>query len=58
MFCGDCDFGTAEQVVGNGITESPYIWLIRCEFDNELYHYPDDECTQYKFAREGKMDEN
>ena len=58
MLCGDCDFGTTERVVGNGITEPPYVWLVRCEFDDELYHYPDDECTRDEFVRERKILKN
>lgn len=43
--CCSCSLGREERIVGNGITEPPYLWLIRCPFDNEYYKYPDDECT-------------
>lgn len=43
--CCSCGLGREERIVGNGITEPPYLCLIRCPFDNEYYKYPDDECT-------------
>ena len=45
MCCGSCPYGHEECVVGNGITEPPYLRLIRCQFETEYYKYPDDECT-------------
>lgn len=43
--CEECTLGKTERVVGNGITEPPYVWLIRCPFDTKFYHYPDDACN-------------
>lgn len=45
MRCCSCSLGHEERVIGNGITEPPYLWLIRCPFDNAYYKYPDDECA-------------
>lgn len=42
--CEDCLYGQLERVVGNGITEPPYVWLIRCPY-NDYYKYPDDYCN-------------
>jgi hypothetical protein len=44
MICEECTLGKTERVVGNGITEPPYLFLIRCPFETEYYKYPDDEC--------------
>lgn len=44
MICGECPKGKTERVVGDGITEPPYVWLVRCPFETEYYKYPDDEC--------------
>lgn len=54
MCCCSCHLGHEQRVVGNGITEPPYLWLIRCPFEAEYYKYPDDECThesEYERAR-------
>lgn len=45
MCCEACSLGHEERVLGNGITEPPYLLLIRCPFDDEFYKYPDDECS-------------
>lgn len=39
------------MVVGNGITEPPYLQLIRCPFEAEYYKYPDDECCHQEEAK-------
>ena len=43
--CGECPIGKIETIVGNGITEPPYLSLVRCPFDNKFYKYRDDECN-------------
>lgn len=48
MNCEKCSFGKAEIVVGNGITEPPYLKLVRCPFEKEYYKYPDDKCNHEK----------
>lgn len=45
MICSNCPLGKIEKVVGNGITEPPYIWLVRCPFETENYKNQDDECN-------------
>lgn len=44
MICHECPLGQEERRVGNGMSESPYIFLVRCPFDNEYYKNWDDEC--------------
>ena len=46
--CGKCPYGEKKLVVGNWITEPPYISVIRCPYDNEYYKYPDDKCNHMK----------
>lgn len=55
LFCEECPLGKIETVLGNGITEPPYLGLIRCPFETEYYKYPDDECNHQKelLKREG-----
>jgi len=58
MLCEDCKLGKEERVVGDGIYEPPYIWLIRCPFEKEVYLYPDDECKYPNLIKEaGNGDE-
>ena len=45
MICHDCQLGKEERHVGNGINEPPYIFLVRCPFDNKYYKQWDDECS-------------
>lgn len=45
--CENCGHGTKERVLGNGITEPPYLFMIRCPFDKEYYKYMDDCCDQW-----------
>lgn len=52
MNCENCNIGNKETVLGNGITEPPYISLIRCPFEKEYYKYPDDECNHEKYRTE------
>ena len=42
--CGDCPHGKTVTIVGNGITEPPYLTLVRCPYDDRYYRYPDDVC--------------
>ena len=44
MTCEECKIGIKERVLGNGITEPPYLILVRCPYENEYYKYLDDEC--------------
>lgn len=46
LLCSQCNLGKKVSIVGDGITEPPYLQMIRCPFDNEYYKYPDDECNQ------------
>lgn len=52
IFCDECPLGKKETIVGNGITEPPYLQLIRCPFETEYYKYPDDECSHRDEAKE------
>lgn len=45
MMCLECERGEKKTVPGNGLTEPPYIEVIRCPFDNKYYHSPFYECT-------------
>lgn len=49
--CANCPLGNPKTVCGNGITEPPYLQLIRCPFENEYYKYPDDECCHREERR-------
>lgn len=53
IFCSDCPHGKPEIVCGNGITEPPYLRLIRCPFETEYYKYPDDECNHKEEKKKG-----
>lgn len=37
MICGECDKGEIRTVVGNGITEPPYVTVVKCPHDDEYY---------------------
>lgn len=50
MKCEDCSLGKAERVVGNGITEPPYLFLVRCPYEQEYYKHPDEDCTHAEEA--------
>lgn len=50
--CGSCPHGKQERVVGNGITEPPYLQLIRCPFEHEYYKHPDDICSHQNERKE------
>ena len=54
LFCGDCSLGKTERVVGNGITEPPYLHLVRCPFEDEYYLYPNNECKHNQQRLEKK----
>lgn len=45
MICGKCKLGTIRRIVGNGITEPPYVRMVQCPFDDEDYKYLDAECN-------------
>lgn len=45
--CETCKRGTKELVLGNGVTEPPYLSLIRCPFDKRYYKARDDYCGQW-----------
>lgn len=45
MTCHECLRGKPVRIVGNGITEPPYINLVRCPYDNKYYKNPDDTCS-------------
>ncbi len=45
MTCKECSRGIKQRIPGNGITEPPYIEVVRCPFDNKYFHYPDAECN-------------
>lgn len=53
MTCQECECGITVKIVGNGITEPPYLSLIRCPYDSEYYKNPNDVCT-----RNLEIDEN
>ena len=55
MNCKDCPKGRTERVLGNGITEPPYLLLIRCPYENEYYKYPDDECNHIEQLEEKEV---
>lgn len=65
LLCGNCPLGKTETKVGNGITEPPYLSLVRCPFETEYYKYPDDECNHEenrirrikKYTKEKRADE-
>lgn len=46
LTCGSCPIGKTQRIVGNGITEPPYLQVIRCPYDDKHYKCLDDECTQ------------
>lgn len=46
MQCSNCQHGKTEIVVGNGITEPPYLKMVRCPFDNKYYKHLDQECDK------------
>lgn len=53
LYCEACPLEHEERVLGNGITEPPYLFLIRCPFDDAYYMHPDDECSheqEYKMT--------
>lgn len=52
MTCYDCPKGKSVRIVGNGITEPPYISLIRCPYDDKHYKYPDDVCCYMRDVSE------
>ena len=39
-------------MVGNGITEPPYLDLIRCPYHDDVYKYPDDECDRLEIIKQ------
>jgi hypothetical protein len=45
MLCKDCPRGKTERIPGNGISEPPYIQVVRCPFDNKFYHNPGADCN-------------
>lgn len=45
--CETCARGKKETVVGNGITEPPYLSLVRCPNDNEYYKSLDAYCNEW-----------
>lgn len=60
MICHDCRLGQEKRVVGDGITEPPYIFLVHCPFDNKYFKNWDDECCHEdeRKRKEGEMNEN
>ena len=53
MICHDCQVGIEERHVGDGINEPPYIFLVRCPFDNQYYKQWDDECDHVEERERG-----
>ncbi len=54
--CGKCKIGKTEKVPGNGITEPPYLMLVRCPFNDRYYHNLEDECAHpEQCKRQGGM---
>lgn len=45
--CETCIYGKKEKVLGNGITEPPYLLLVRCPDDNKYYKNMDDCCSKW-----------
>lgn len=45
--CKTCTYGKKEFVPGNGITEPPYLLLIRCQYDNEYYKSTEEHCRKW-----------
>ena len=45
MNCKECSHGKKQTIPGNGISEPPYIAVVRCPFDNKFYHDPDADCN-------------
>ena len=44
MTCEECSKGVIKTILGNGITEPPYVTVIKCPFDDKFYKNLDDEC--------------
>lgn len=52
MICGECPYGKIERILGNGITEPPYIRLVRCPYDSKFYKDFYAECS-HEVQRDG-----
>lgn len=52
MVCENCKLGKSRTIIGNGITEPPYIDVIKCKFDDEYYKYPDTKCEFEELRKE------
>lgn len=44
MICENCPLGESKTIPGNGITEPPYITVVRCPFDDVYYKRWSDDC--------------
>lgn len=58
MICRECEYGITVKIVGNGITEPPYLSLIRCPYDSEYYKNPNDVCCFAKKINESEEAKN
>ena len=52
MLCENCKIGEQKTIPGNGITEPPYIAVVRCPFDDKYYKLWSDECCHEKEREE------
>ncbi len=52
--CENCENGVSEIICGNGITEPPYLKMIRCIYETEYYKYPDDFCSKHQKKSRGR----
>jgi len=52
MTCEECSKGVIKTILGNGITEPPYITVIKCPFDNHFYKNLDYECCHQRELKE------
>lgn len=57
LICSQCNLGKEKLIVGNGITEPPYLTLIQCPFEKIYYVDKYSECT-HVMERERYLEEN
>ena len=54
LTCQNCELGKEKVIVGNGISEPPYVHVIKCPFDDEFYKNFEEACNK-KDERERVM---
>lgn len=57
IFCSECQLGRKVSMVGNGITQPPYLTLIQCPFEKIYYMDKYSECTHVT-EKEKYLEEN